>query len=44
MKRPADLNRLVKEIGMGLFDFAADLGKKLFGDDDDPSEKNTAAH
>ena len=24
---------------MGLFDFAADLGKKLFGDDDDPSEK-----
>ena len=28
-----------KEIGMGLFDFAADLGKKLFGDDDDPSEK-----
>ncbi len=24
---------------MGLFDFAADLGKKLFGDEDDPSEK-----
>ncbi|MCP3670967.1 MAG: peptidoglycan-binding protein LysM [Gammaproteobacteria bacterium] len=24
---------------MGLFDFAADLGKKLFGDDDDPAEK-----
>jgi len=24
---------------MGLFDFAADLGKKLFGDKDDPSEK-----
>ncbi len=24
---------------MGLFDFAANLGKKLFGDDDDPAEK-----
>ncbi|MBT2969860.1 MAG: peptidoglycan-binding protein LysM [Candidatus Thiodiazotropha sp. (ex Ctena orbiculata)] len=24
---------------MGLFDFAADLGKKLFGKDDDPAEK-----
>jgi nucleoid-associated protein YgaU len=24
---------------MGLFDFAADLGKKLFGNDDDPAEK-----
>ena len=24
---------------MGLFDFAADMGKKLFGDNDDPSEK-----
>ncbi len=24
---------------MGLFDFAADLGKKLFGDKDDPAEK-----
>lgn len=24
---------------MGLFDFAADIGKKLFGDEDDPSEK-----
>lgn len=24
---------------MGLFDFASDLGKKLFGDDDDPAEK-----
>jgi len=24
---------------MGLFDFATDLGKKLFGDDDDPAEK-----
>jgi len=24
---------------MGLFDFAADLGKKLFGDDDDPADK-----
>ncbi|MBT3048489.1 MAG: peptidoglycan-binding protein LysM [Candidatus Thiodiazotropha sp.] len=24
---------------MGLFDFAADLGKKLFGRDDDPAEK-----
>ena len=24
---------------MGLFDFAADLGKKLFGDDDDEAEK-----
>jgi nucleoid-associated protein YgaU len=24
---------------MGLFDFAADLGKKLFGEDDDPAEK-----
>lgn len=24
---------------MGLFDFAADLGKKLFGGDDDPAEK-----
>ena len=24
---------------MGLFDFATDLGKKLFGDDDEPSEK-----
>lgn len=24
---------------MGLFDFAADLGKKLFGDQDNPSEK-----
>lgn len=24
---------------MGLFDFAADLGKKLFGSDDDPAEK-----
>ena len=24
---------------MGLFDFASDLGKKLFGDDEDPSEK-----
>ena len=24
---------------MGLFDFAADLGKKLFGTDDDPAEK-----
>ena len=23
---------------MGLFDFASDLGKKLFGDDDDPAE------
>lgn len=24
---------------MGLFDFAANLGKKIFGDDDDPAEK-----
>lgn len=24
---------------MGLFDFAANLGKKIFGDDDEPSEK-----
>lgn len=24
---------------MGLLDFASDLGKKLFGDDDDPAEK-----
>lgn len=24
---------------MGLFDFAKDIGKKLFGDDDDPAEK-----
>ena len=24
---------------MGLFDFASDLGKKLFGDDDDPAEE-----
>jgi nucleoid-associated protein YgaU len=24
---------------MGLFDFASDLGKKLFGKDDDPAEK-----
>ena len=24
---------------MGLFDFAKDFGKKLFGDDDDPAEK-----
>lgn len=24
---------------MGLFDFAKDLGKKIFGDDDDPAEK-----
>ncbi|PVV27889.1 MAG: peptidoglycan-binding protein LysM, partial [gamma proteobacterium symbiont of Ctena orbiculata] len=24
---------------MGLFDFAANLGKKLFGKDDDPAEK-----
>ena len=24
---------------MGLFDFATDMGKKLFGDDDDPAEK-----
>jgi len=24
---------------MGLFDFATDLGNKLFGDDDDPAEK-----
>jgi len=24
---------------MGLFDFAAELGKKLFGDDDDPADK-----
>ena len=24
---------------MGLFDFAADLGNKLFGDEDNPSEK-----
>ena len=24
---------------MGLFDFAADFGKKLFGNDDDPSEE-----
>lgn len=24
---------------MGLFDFASDIGKKLFGDDDDPAEK-----
>ncbi len=24
---------------MGLFDFASDLGKKLFGEKDDPSEK-----
>ena len=24
---------------MGLFDFASELGKKLFGDDDDPAEK-----
>ena len=24
---------------MGLFDFAKDLGKKLFGGDDDPAEK-----
>ncbi len=24
---------------MGLFDFAANLGKKLFGSDDDPAEK-----
>lgn len=24
---------------MGLFDFAANMGKKLFGDKDDPSEK-----
>ncbi|MCB1858501.1 MAG: peptidoglycan-binding protein LysM [Gammaproteobacteria bacterium] len=24
---------------MGLFDFAANLGRKLFGDDDDPAEK-----
>jgi nucleoid-associated protein YgaU len=24
---------------MGLFDFAADFGKKLFGNDDDPSDK-----
>ncbi|MCG7984873.1 MAG: peptidoglycan-binding protein LysM [Candidatus Thiodiazotropha lotti] len=24
---------------MGLFDFATDLGKKLFGKDDDPAEK-----
>ncbi len=24
---------------MGLFDFAADLGRKLFGGDDDPAEK-----
>ncbi len=24
---------------MGLFDFAADLGNKLFGDDDDPADK-----
>lgn len=24
---------------MGLFDFVADMGKKIFGDDDDPAEK-----
>lgn len=24
---------------MGLFDFASDMGKKLFGSDDDPAEK-----
>lgn len=24
---------------MGLFDFASNIGKKLFGDDDDPAEK-----
>ena len=24
---------------MGLFDFAKDLGKKIFGSDDDPAEK-----
>lgn len=24
---------------MGLFDFAKDMGKKIFGDDDDPAEK-----
>ena len=24
---------------MGLFDFAKDMGKKLFGNDDDPAEK-----
>ena len=24
---------------MGLFDFAKDLGKKIFGGDDDPAEK-----
>ena len=24
---------------MGLFDFAKDLGKKLFGSDDDPAQK-----
>ncbi|HFE48955.1 MAG TPA: peptidoglycan-binding protein LysM, partial [Chromatiaceae bacterium] len=24
---------------MGLFDFASDIGKKLFGKDDDPAEE-----
>ena len=24
---------------MGLFDFVSDMGKKIFGDDDDPAEK-----
>ena len=28
---------------MGLFDFAKDLGKKLFGGDDDPAEKIKAS-
>ncbi|MCG6898519.1 MAG: peptidoglycan-binding protein LysM [Gammaproteobacteria bacterium] len=28
---------------MGLFDFAKDMGKKLFGEDDDPAEKIKAS-